>query len=77
MIDANDDVPATGFVYVDADYIQIHDGPDDSAPVYLEDEVQYGDYRSGRWAWILGGIRPLPEPRPATGRQGIWEWRSD
>lgn len=32
----------------------------------------YGDFQPGRWAWLLQDIRPLPEPIPCTGRQGLW-----
>ena len=34
----------------------------------------YGDYSIGRYIWLLEDIRKLPEPIPATGRQGIWKW---
>lgn len=67
-----DEIPDGPYVYADPDFIQVHDGPDDSAPLYLEDEVHYGDYRSGRYAWLLADVRPLPEPVPARGRQGLW-----
>ena len=31
-----------------------------------------GDFTRGRYAWALADIRPLPEPIPARGRQGLW-----
>ena len=34
----------------------------------------FGDYSVGRYLWHLRDIRRLPEPVPATGRQGIWNW---
>ena len=34
----------------------------------------FGDYSVGRYLWHLRDIRKLPEPVPATGRQGIWNW---
>lgn len=34
----------------------------------------FGDYGEGRWAWLLTDIERLPEPAPATGKQGWWEW---
>lgn len=37
-------------------------------------EVQFGHYQTGRWAWVLAEVQPLPEPVPARGRLGIWEW---
>lgn len=35
---------------------------------------RWGDYRCGRWGWLLDDIKPLPEPVPARGRQQLWEW---
>jgi activating signal cointegrator 1 len=37
-------------------------------------ERDFGDYTPGRYAWILGNVKALPEPIPATGAQGLWEW---
>jgi len=37
-------------------------------------QLPYGDFRPGRWAWLLADIKPLDEPVPAKGKQGIWEW---
>ena len=51
----------------------VHAG-DDIAPVRLDDQIPYGDFTHGRWAWILTDIKALPEPVPATGRQGVWTW---
>lgn len=74
MIDANDPIPMLGgFVYVDPDFIQIHADADDSAPTYIEDQLAYGDFRSGRWAWLLDDNEQLDKPLPATGRQGMWD----
>ena len=33
-----------------------------------------GDYSEGRWLWMLDDIEALPEPVPARGYQGLWEW---
>lgn len=38
------------------------------------DELWYGDYTPGRYAWILEDIVPLDPPVPASGAQGLWEW---
>lgn len=35
-------------------------------------ERLYGDYSSGRWAWMLEDIRALAEPVPARGSLGFW-----
>lgn len=37
----------------------------------------YGDYSPGRFAWLLADIKPLPEPIPAKGKQGLWNWTPD
>jgi hypothetical protein len=37
-------------------------------------ERAFGDYSSGRYAWLLADVCPLDPPIPATGRQGLWEW---
>jgi hypothetical protein len=31
----------------------------------------------GRYAWILEDIKPLPEPIPARGAQGLWNWEPE
>jgi activating signal cointegrator 1 len=39
-----------------------------------ETERTFGDYSDGRWAWLLGNIKPLPKPIPAKGALGLWEY---
>ncbi len=39
-------------------------------------EIRYGDYTPGRFAWFLEDIQELPEPIPARGALGLWEWTS-
>lgn len=42
----------------------------------LTDQEQgFGDYTAGRFAWLLTNIRMLPEPIPAKGQLGLWEWQ--
>ncbi len=38
-------------------------------------EVIFGDYTLGRYAWILQNARLLPEPIPAKGQLSIWKWQ--
>ncbi len=40
-------------------------------------ELAFGDYTPGRFAWILTEIKPLPEPIPAKGTLGLWEWKNN
>lgn len=37
-------------------------------------EIDFGDYTTGRYAWYLEHVTPLPEPIPAKGSLGLWEW---
>jgi hypothetical protein len=37
-------------------------------------EVAFGDWTPGRYAWLLANVRPLAEPIPARGAQGLWRW---
>jgi hypothetical protein len=39
-------------------------------------ELEFGDYTPGRYAWILEDIQELPEPIPARGAQGLWNWEN-
>ena len=34
----------------------------------------FGDFSTGRYLWYLRDVEPLPEPVPARGYQGWWEW---
>ena len=38
------------------------------------DQLAFGDWRRGRWAWLLDGVLRLDNPVFVRGRQGIWEW---
>jgi hypothetical protein len=53
--------------------VQSADGPIHHVEV-IPDEFAYGDFTAGRFAWLLDDIKPLAEPVPAKGRQGLWEW---
>jgi activating signal cointegrator 1 len=37
-------------------------------------EFAFGDYSPGRYAWLLANVRELPEPVPAKGALGLWEY---
>lgn len=39
-----------------------------------EEEQLYGWWEPGRYAWRLRDHRPLIEPFPVRGAQGIWSW---
>lgn len=40
----------------------------------IGNEYEFGWYEEGRFAWELTDVRQLPEPIPAIGRQGLWNW---
>ena len=37
-------------------------------------EYKLGDYKEGRYAWILEDIEKLSEPIKAKGKLNIWEY---
>lgn len=37
-------------------------------------EVDFGDWRPGRYAWKLGGIQPIEMREKILGKQGLWNW---
>ena len=39
-----------------------------------QQERAFGDYSAGRYAWLLADVRALPEPIPARGALGLWDW---
>ena len=39
-----------------------------------QQEEAFGDYSEGRYAWILDNVQSLPQPVPAKGSLGLWEW---
>lgn len=40
-------------------------------------ELAFGDFSPGRFAWVLHAIRPLREPIPCSGSQGLWTVPAD
>ncbi|MGE7112710.1 ASCH domain-containing protein [Lysinibacillus sp. NPDC047702] len=38
------------------------------------DELYFGDFMNGRYAWELNTVKVLPEPVPAKGKLSLWEW---
>ena len=37
-------------------------------------ELSFGDFRIGRYAWILEDVRALETPVQVKGSLGLWEW---
>lgn len=42
--------------------------------VPTEQEILFGDWTPGRYAWEIVNVKLLPEPIPARGQQGLWNW---
>jgi hypothetical protein len=40
-----------------------------------ENELAFGDYSDGRWAWVLEDVQALSQPVPVKGALGLWEWQ--
>jgi activating signal cointegrator 1 len=38
-------------------------------------EHAFGEYKPGRYMWLLADVEPLAVPVSARGWQGLWEWR--
>ena len=41
-----------------------------------EQEILFGDWTPGRYAWELANVQMLPEPVLVRGQQGLWNWGS-
>lgn len=42
--------------------------------VPTEEEMMFGDWTPGRYAWELANAKPLEKPIPAKGKQRLWNW---
>ena len=42
--------------------------------VPTEKEINLGYWHAGMYAWELQNVKLLPEPIPAKGKQGLWDW---
>ena len=51
-------------------HMRLHGHPDWRPGEY---ELAFGDYRDGRYAWLLANVRRLRQPVPARGYQGMWK----
>jgi activating signal cointegrator 1 len=50
-------------------------GPDYGGRTWdLEANLPYGNFLWDRWLWLLADVKPIEEPIPAKGKQGLWEW---
>lgn len=42
-----------------------------------DDELAFGNYEDGRYAWVLRDVVALPEPPLAKGALGIWQFAAE
>jgi hypothetical protein len=42
-----------------------------------DEEIAFGDYTPGRYAWLLANVRALPKPIPAKGAQRLWNYEGE
>ncbi|MCY7484310.1 ASCH domain-containing protein [Paenibacillus alvei] len=40
-------------------------------------ELYFGDYSKGRFAWEIDAVKWLEVPIPAKGQQGLWNWNQE
>lgn len=40
----------------------------------ITDQLPFGDFTPGRYAWLLTDVQPIDPPVPVKGRQGMWDW---
>lgn len=43
-------------------------------PPLSDQELAFGDFSPRRYGWIFRDVRELPEPMPARGSLGLWDW---
>ena len=46
-------------------------------PAVAAEELAFGDYTSGRQAWLFSEPRQFATPIPARGRPGLWKWEGE
>lgn len=64
-----------GKIYgVDADSLRYEI---DSIPEIKGNELAFGWYETGRFAWEMTEVQRLTTPIPAKGQQGLWNWDSE
>jgi hypothetical protein len=50
---------------------------EDGAAERYAEEIEFGDYTPGRWAWELRNVRRLAGPVPCRGAMGLWDVPAD
>lgn len=64
-----------GAIVATAELVGVFEMPDRDYDI-SEQEETLGNWAPGRFAWDLRNVVRLPEPVPAKGAQGFWEWEA-
>lgn len=62
---------------IEDDTLTLYRTDDPEVSEVADDQIPFGDFAPGRWAWILDCIEQLPNPIPARGHQRLWNWKLD
>ena len=73
------DVDVAKHIQIGAESLTLdkHDPDFNAYFVPTEKEIAFGNWTPGNYAWELQNIKILPEPIPAKGKQGLWNWEGD
>ncbi|MFM9533646.1 ASCH domain-containing protein [Lysinibacillus sp. IITD104] len=76
----NEDLPL-GVVIATAELVECHLIPNELSAAGMEfgkklegDELYFGDFMDGRYAWELNTVQVLLKPVPAKGQLSLWNW---
>lgn len=58
----------------DTSGLSIHRGGGTGIVDDMTDQLPFGDFAPGRWAWLLDDTKPVDPPIPAKGKQRVWNW---
>lgn len=67
------------YVFLTGDTLNYHDrsrtmrGPNGLTYEMTPQEIAFGDYSPGRFAWVLSDVVALKTPVPAKGALGLWQ----
>lgn len=63
-----DPIPHPGVIVFEGQSAELVRGGEWS---YVSDQIPFGDFTPGRFAWMLDNVRPLDHPVPMKGAQGL------
>ena len=66
-----------GLIYAKAELVDCILMTPENIAALPQDEIDAGYYAPGRYMWVLKNVVPLPEPIPAKGHLGIWNYEEN